>query len=231
MSAAQNGGAAHPPLARVNKGPKGRSNSDLDDATMRAVVSIQQHFRGWKTRKNLMIRSLNYYMEAPPPTRADKHSDDGLAPKDAALLLAAQEGDHEKIQRLCKENIFRMRGEVCDAETDDARWLFHAVHSVVTISESEGRPWGEDEPRVNLLVVTGHDLPVSELYACLRMSLIEEAEKSADAMAQALLKEVEDEELKGEVTATERAKKLARAEAARRMLRDKGPSSNISLRC
>ena len=67
--AAQNGGAAHPPLARVNKGPKGRSNSDLDDATMRAVVSIQQHFRGWKTRKNLLIRSLNYYMEAPPPTR------------------------------------------------------------------------------------------------------------------------------------------------------------------
>lgn len=29
--------------------------------------------------------------------------------------------------RLCKENIFRMRGELCYAETDDARWLFHAV--------------------------------------------------------------------------------------------------------
>jgi hypothetical protein len=54
---------------------------------------------------------------------------------------------------------------------------------VVTISESEERPWGPREPRVNVLVVTGHDLPVSELYACLRMSLIEEAEKSADAMA------------------------------------------------
>lgn len=86
--------------------------------------------------------------------------------------------------RLCKENIFRMRGELCYAETEDARWLFHAVHSVVTISESEGRPWGPTEPRVNLLIVTGHDLPISELHACLRMSLIEEAEKSADAMAQ-----------------------------------------------
>ena len=87
--------------------------------------------------------------------------------------------------RLCKENIFRMRGELCYAETEDARWLFHAVHSVVTISESEGRPWQPNEPRVNLLVVTGHDLPVTELHACLRMSLIEEAERSADAMAQA----------------------------------------------
>ena len=48
---------------------------------------------------------------------------------------------------------------------DNARWLFHAVHSVVTISESEGRPWAAGEPRINFLVVTGHDLPISELYA------------------------------------------------------------------
>tara|TARA_B110001452_G_scaffold169606_1_gene141855 strand:+ start:216 stop:4025 length:3810 start_codon:yes stop_codon:yes gene_type:complete len=102
MIPAENGGAAHPPPPR--KGPK-RSNSSLDHATMRAVVSMQSHFRGWKTRKNIMIKSLQYYTEAPPPTRADPHSDDGLAPKDAALLLAAQEGDHAKIQRLCKENM------------------------------------------------------------------------------------------------------------------------------
>ena len=37
-----------------------------------------------------------------------------------------------------------------------------------------------------------------------------------------------DAELQGEVTATERAKKLARAEAARRMLRDKGPAMTHS---
>jgi len=96
--------------------------------------------------------------------------------------------------RLCKENIFRMRGELCYAETEDARWLFHAVHSVVTISESDSNPWAPGEKRVNLLVVTGHDLPISELYACLRMSLIEEAEKSAEAMAQALLAELDAEE-------------------------------------
>ena len=62
---------------------------------------------------------------------------------------------------------------------------------MVTISESESRPWAPGEPRVNLLVVTGHDLPIAELHACLRMSLIEEAEKSAEAMAQALLAELE----------------------------------------
>jgi len=131
----------------------------------------------------------------PPPSK-------GLSPSGVTTTVVFAEGRlmqrrfrdcMSALLRLCKENIFRMRGELCYAETDDARWLFHAVHSVVTITESEGRPWGVGEPRVNLLVVTGHDLPVSELYACLRMSLIEEAEKSADAMAQALLAELGDD--------------------------------------
>ena len=77
----------------------------LDESLVRAVVLMQSRFRGWKTRKNILIKSLQYYTEEPPPTRAERNADDDLAPKDAALLLAAQEGDHEKIKRLCSQKL------------------------------------------------------------------------------------------------------------------------------
>lgn len=75
--------------------------------------------------------------------------------------------------RLCKENIFRMRGELCYAETDDARWLFHAVRRkrgapTQGIAEREREREAAHAPMVRTFLLSPKSRRLNEIYACAR---------------------------------------------------------------
>ena len=94
-----------------------------------ASVTIQRAVRGWSTRKDLEVKGLAHAKERRKPSvKPDEMPN--ITPKEAALLQAAQVGDHAKVTELCHHMDLSSTVQDSHGRTP----LMRAIHANQTIT-------------------------------------------------------------------------------------------------